>query len=369
MIRPRLAAVVLLGAGLGLGVVACSDGAERSDAAERSASTTAPSTTTTVPDVDVRVLDPGAEPRRELRYRLAEGTSTPATFTTDLELEQERAGVRQRLDAPPVRQTLAHRVAAVADDGTATVESEVVAVEVRAAGTGLTVAEVDELQRQLDPLARSTSTLEVGPRGEVRGFEPAPADGEGAGEEGEQGRGADGSDDLVATVLGLAPVLPEEPVGVGARWQVVEEVEIEGRTATVQRTYALTALDDAGFSWELDLTLEGAGTFAGEASGTNRWDAPVGELTARLEGERWLDAATLEPVAPEAPEGLDRAPSTTVASSGTGPTTDPDGDRVRQELVLAYRATASPPDGATAPTDRGTAPAGQAGQAGPANGT
>lgn len=349
MTGPRLATVLLLGASLGLATVACSDRADRSDAAEPSTSTTVATTTTTVPEADVRVLDPGSEPRRELRYRFAEGSSTLATFTTDLELEQERDGVRQRLDAPPVRQTLAHRVTSVDGDGTATVGSEVVALEVRAEGTGLTAAEVDELQRQLDPLASGTATVELGVRGEVRAFDPARADdgdpAEGAG----PGAASGADDDLVGAVLGLAPVLPEEPVGVGGRWEVTTEVELGGRAATVQRTYALTAVDDAGFSWALDLAIEGAGTFTGEASGTNRWDAPVGELTARLEGQRWLDPETLEPVA---------TPGTEPAA---GPTTAPGARPIRQELVLAYRASVAPVGGSASAATPTTAPAGQVG--------
>lgn len=368
MTRLRLAAAALLLVGLA-GLVACSGDDDEAGGTPSPTATTV-ATTTTVPEADVQVQDPGAEPRRELRYRLAEGTSTLATFTTDLELEQERGGVRQRLDAPPVRQALEHRVASVANDGTATVESEVVALEVRAEGTGLTSAEVDELQRQLDPLARSTSTLQVGTRGEILGFEPAGADG-GAEADAEAPDGA--GDDLVAAVLGLAPVLPEEPLGLGARWEVVTEVELDGRTATVRRTYDLTALDDAGFSWELDLAIEGAGSFSGEASGTNRWDAPTGELTARIEGERWLDPDTLEPVAgPVADDPTSTTTtatttpatgptSTTEASSTTGSTAAPEVAPIRQELVLAYRATVAPPTAAAAPTTASTAPTGSAG--------
>jgi hypothetical protein len=346
--RARAAAAAIAAAGLVLAGCSGSD-----DQAEPSPSTTAaPTTTTTVPEADLRVLDPGAEPRRELRYRLTEGSATLATFTTDLELEQERAGVRQRLDAPPVRQTLAHRVTSVDDDGVAQVESEVVALEVQADGTGLTVAEVDELQRQLAPLARTTGSVEVGLRGEVLGVEAGDGSATDDGTD-------DATDDLAAAALGLAPVLPEEPVGIGGRWEIATDVELGGRPAVVERTYTLTALDDEGFTWELDVTIDGASTFTGQASGSNRWDAPVGELTARIEGDRWLDPETLEPTTP---------PPDPSASSTTGPIDEP--DAVLQEVVLAYRATAADPTAPTPdPTTTTTAPPSGTTPAGDTDGT
>jgi hypothetical protein len=185
-------------------------------------------------------------PRREVRYRWQEGSEVRATFTSDLEIEQETAGVRQRFDAPPIRQTVRHEVVAV-DGEVATVSAQVEQIEVIPAGTGLTEGEVRELQRQLDPLVGTATTVGMGPRGELVTLEVQLPGGT------ERGQQVQASD-LSGQLLGSTTVLPEAAIGVGARWQVVQEVEHGGLPATVTRTYTATARRTS-LTWSLEVTM------------------------------------------------------------------------------------------------------------------
>jgi hypothetical protein len=319
-----LVAALVLSSGIVAGCSGGNDEAEpTADPAPVTPTSAAPSSS--VPATRVRLLDPGAAPRREVRYRWQEGSEVRATFTSDLEIEQETAGVRQRFDAPPIRQTVRHEVVAV-DGEVATVSAQVEQIEVIPAGTGLTEGEVRELQRQLDPLVGTATTVGMGPRGELVTLEVQLPGGT------ERGQQVQASD-LSGQLLGSTTVLPEAAIGVGARWQVVQEVEHGGLPATVTRTYTATELDDTSLTWSLEVTMaSGAGgevttgqapedelrlrsmTFAGDATGIVRWDDPLGTVEASIRGEQIL-----------------------------GRRSGDDGG-VRQQVVLAYRGELVDPD-------------------------
>lgn len=213
------------------------------------ATTTEATTTTVVPAGEPTLLDPGAEPRTELRLDLAPGTETTLAVTTDLAITQTGGdGRRQRLDSPPVTQWITYVVTDVGPDG-AEVDLEVVAAFAEAAGTGLAPEAVAALDDALAGIVGTTGGATITDRGRVEGATFDVPDGA-------PGAVVDQLDAVEAQVAALGPPLPTEAVGVGARWEATATTPLQGASIRTTTTYTLTSLDGGAVAYEAEIRLE-----------------------------------------------------------------------------------------------------------------
>ena len=246
---PRTLAAVAAAVALAGSVAGCGLFGDDEAAPATEPSTTAGATTTTVvaPSEPV-LLDPGAEPRTELRMALAEGTETTVAVTTDLAITQTgTGGRRQRLDSPPVTQWITYVVTDVGPDGAA-VDMEVVAAFADDEGTGLDPDAVADLDEALAEVVGLTGTATVTDRGRMDDVAlRAPDDLTSA--------VAEQIDAIEAQVAAMGPPLPTEAVGVGARWEATASTSRQGATITTTTTYTVTAIADGAVSYEATIEV------------------------------------------------------------------------------------------------------------------
>lgn len=260
-----------------------------STTSERSTTSTAPASRTTV-----TVLDPGAEPRRELRYRLEAGTADATTQRTEVTLVQEVGGQRQELGAP-VTEVEVDLVVEDAEDGQFTAAATFGPGRVMGDDPAA-VAETERILQQLEGVSVTTTSTD---RGEILDstLDGLPETGNPV-------------FDLLASSLtqqaaSLAFPFPEEPVGAGARWSVATEVEIGGLPMRAEYVVSVTRLEGDAVDADLEATLTfvpgpvdlqgtAAEVIGGELTGRGvvRWDLS-GHVVPRVELET-SGTATLE---------------------------------------------------------------------------
>jgi hypothetical protein len=236
-------------------VAACGDDDAATDAttttteAVTTTETTEATTTTeaaapTPAAAQVTLLDPGAEPRQELRYRPTEGTTDAVTQRNQLTLVQEFGGQRQEVQVPASSVDVDYVVEEVVDGGFTTV------------GTyGATQVEGDdaaaaETARLLEQISGAQLVTEMTDRGAITATRI-----EGIADTGNPMFGQLlGS--LVDSAASLAFPFPEEAVGVGARWLVETEVEISGLPISARYEVTLAELDGDRVGADIAASLE-----------------------------------------------------------------------------------------------------------------
>lgn len=266
--------------------------------------TSTSTSTTTAPPVarstPPELLDAGDEPRQPLRIAYQEGDQAEITFTSDLAITQTSDGRTQRLDSPPIAQTLAYTVGRVSDAG-AEVTIRIDAIAARGKGTGLDEDELAAIDDELAPLVGLEATGTVTRLGELEDLafdlpEDLP---EALTEQ---------LDTLEAQLPALGPALPSEPVGVGASWRTTTTTPSAGgaEVETVS-TITVTAIGDGAIEYTStistsaepqDIALSGLaeGTTArlessdlqGSATGTMGLDRVAMTLRTRLSGSQQI---------------------------------------------------------------------------------
>jgi hypothetical protein len=247
--RGRAAALRLAATSLVAAVLAGCSLFGGSDAA--TPTTTATSSTTSTTQVPIArseppvLLDPGEEPRRALRLAYSEGDEARITFTSDLEITQETEGRTQRIDSPPVAQTLVYVVGPVTDQG-ADLTIRIEAIAAKGKGTGLTEEELAALDDELAPLVGLETTATISPLGEMEDLSfatpddlPEPL--------------ADQLDALEAQLPTLGPALPMEEVGVGASWRSTATSSTGGIAAETTSTVTVTAIADGRLEYRTEI--------------------------------------------------------------------------------------------------------------------
>jgi hypothetical protein len=192
----------------------------------------------------VTLLDPGAEPRQELRYRVTEGTTDAVTQRNQLTLAQDFGGQRQEVQVPASSVDVDYVVEEVADGGFTTV------------GTyGATQVEGDdamaaETARLLEQITGAQLVTEMTDRGAITATRI----------EGVDDTGNPVFDQLLGSLVDSAASLafpfPEEAVGVGARWLVEAEVEISGLPIAARYEVTLAELDGDQVGADIEASLE-----------------------------------------------------------------------------------------------------------------
>jgi hypothetical protein len=192
---------------------------------------------------EVVLVEAGAEPRRELRAQIEPGTSEIMIVDQNHTIEFS-AGV---IAGPsggslPIELTAAIQVSD-GGDGLRRVESEIIDI---GAGEGLDPVLAEGAASGLTPLIGSMTWVLIDDRGQImdHGVE-APPD----------------LDPTVAATLDqamtgaeLAVPLPAEPVGIGAVWQVNEQIESSGLIIDQTREFRLVGIE--GNVLAMDITVE-----------------------------------------------------------------------------------------------------------------
>jgi len=201
------------------------------------------------PPIDgIELVQPGAEPRRPLRYQLAAGGTTSLELAMDVDLKTQDMAMK----LPTIAMAIDLRVAAVEPTGTAKLEMTVVGAEARGRGSDPDPT-VKILDRQSKLLAGIVVTFGLTPTGQVKDTKLEAS-----------GRDLSGPmQEQLATLLQaaeqLAMALPDKPVGVGAVWKhrrtmkqnqltlvttsLVEIVALDGDTVTFESTTEMTGAD------------------------------------------------------------------------------------------------------------------------------
>ncbi|MGB8329303.1 MAG: hypothetical protein WCE62_04185 [Polyangiales bacterium] len=222
----------------------------------------------------VRVLDPGMTPRAPLRYRVAPG------HTETLFVEFARARAVQAGDEagqggiPPVQIEVKLGPAQPTPEGFIRHPVQITQVRISKAAEGMSPAQREELERSLAPLLEVQGWSEMDIQGRIRRGEF---------------RGMQDVSPTLRTMLGnirsalLTVVLPDEPVGARARWEVERNLEFSGVWVDQVVTYEIQKMDQQ----ELHLQVTARQTASPQAIEGGRLDAfegsVIGSSVVRLE--------------------------------------------------------------------------------------
>jgi len=246
----------------------------------------------------VKVLEPGSEPRQKLRWAVKSGSEQ--TLTARLGIEVNAVIVLIRSDMPKVETdyTLTMQAKKVRKDGTVQVGFSVTGVEL-VVPDGEVPKQTEAQKLAMQERARVVGTYTLSPQGAISDFELTKT--------------SDGTPalpslvDLLRWSLGqMTPVLPAEPVGVGAKWSAHASILQGGILVNQLRTIELVKVD--GNHVELSVELRQSATpqpytnpmtgakfelqgLNGIGSGSVGWDlSQLAPLTADLNAEA-LDSA------------------------------------------------------------------------------
>lgn len=200
-----------------------------------------------VQDSRIEVLDTGVEPRQPLRLQFQPGDRQQATMTMGVELAAQQGNRTMPLPALP--DIVIDLETEVRDPGT---PGELV-YEIRygdaTAAPGGDPAMQEAIAMSLQLLRGLSVVATVDDRGRVRSLELQGSDASAP-----NATNLESMNSLLQSADQLSFPLPEEAVGVGARWQVVSQLSLGGLEMMQTATYEL--VDREGDRLQLNLTLD-----------------------------------------------------------------------------------------------------------------
>lgn len=158
----------------------------------------------------VTVVDPGAEPRRPLRYVVAPSHRASARVSMGMTMTTHAQGEQRRAPVPPMLIDIALGVTAVDPDGTISYDLTFTSFDVE--DTGADPAAVAAMRAILSGIAGLTGSATVSDRGVTRAFRLDT-------DRLKDPRMKQAIGQAMSSVDNLSIPLPEEAVGVGARWE------------------------------------------------------------------------------------------------------------------------------------------------------
>jgi hypothetical protein len=230
----------------------------------------------------LQVLDYGTEPRATLRYQFKVGQSERATMEMSINASMEMNGQKMPSTAmPPIKATMSMLVTEVAPDGSARLEFRTQSAE----------APVDQvegqasqalLNRALAGLTLVSGSYRTDTRGRVlesnvslpEGYVPAAT--------------AQTMNQLMGQGNETLQQFPDEAVGPGARWQVVQKQQIAGVAITIGQEYTLKSRNGN----RIELAVKTATPATAAASAANGVLASVAPTTS---GTMLIDLNKLVP--------------------------------------------------------------------------
>ena len=188
-------------------------------------------------EVKVELIDAGASPQRELRYNVE--APVASAIASEMNTSTNIPAMGMNMAMPAILQTM---------DIDAKTEGELIHVEsiVRKAELGSTQGAnpmmVEPMRESVRQMIGSKSVMQITNRGHVKSMTIDGAQDMG------MGMGADQISQYV--------VLPEEAVGVGAKWRTVQDID-SGIKMKVTSTYTLTKVDGNNIEVDVEYTFEG----------------------------------------------------------------------------------------------------------------
>jgi hypothetical protein len=226
-------------------VAAC--GGNGDDVAGDTTTTTAPTTTTAVEageageGAEITVLDPGAEPRSELRFELEAGDVSEALLTMTMGIAVEIDGeALPQTPVPPMQMRMRTEVVHV-DPGTDRITARVSYSDVDIVDDGTVDSETAaQIRANLDLLNRVSGTMVVTSRGlPVESDFDLPDD--------LDPNSRQLMEQMTQQVEALTVPFPDEEVGEGATWRARTVSSVGGIETVLDLTYELQELDGTSY--------------------------------------------------------------------------------------------------------------------------
>jgi len=195
----------------------------------------------------VRLLEPGAEPRADLSYVIAKGPAPKLGMTMDMSMNMSSGAQKNAAKLPRMGMTLDGAAAEKNDAGEWKILAHLVGITVDGKDGGQAEQIAAAMRKQVEAMKGLGISYWLNPKGRVRdakvelpkGF-PASAQ---ALVEG-----------LNQSFESMVAPLPAEPVGLGAKWQVVSRMSASGVDLLQSATYTLTARDGEHATLDVAMT-------------------------------------------------------------------------------------------------------------------
>ena len=256
----------------------------------------------------VKLLEPGADPKGDLSYALTKGTSQKLAMSMDMAMGVKVKG-QSAPSMPMPRMTMTFDNAAADKNaaGELRIESRLTGVSVDPAG-GQQEQMAKALQPQLDAMKGLGMSYWMNPKGQVRDVKlDMPASMPPAAQQLLNG--------MSQSVESMVTPLPNEPVGVGAKWQVVSRATSGGADLLQAAIYTLKSRAGARATLDVNmLQLAANDTIHGPGMPANM-SAKVKAFSSNGSGTTQVD---LKSVAPEQGTMTLKA-SMTLVVQGAGP--------------------------------------------------
>jgi hypothetical protein len=211
-----------------------------------SASTHAPPRESTAPQAPsapapplatMSLLDAGRPPRRALRYAWSVARKEQLTMDLRTNVSTQLGGTKQSdVLLPAVRVAVAIDPERVSPEGDLDYRWQVVAADVPA-GSAPPSAVADGMRAEVAAVAHLAGSARVSPRGLSLGVSVDPDSVVDSGVTGQM------VEQVRETLRNVAAPLPDEPVGVGARWEKVTQMEARRTRIAQTETFTLVGLD------------------------------------------------------------------------------------------------------------------------------
>jgi hypothetical protein len=207
----------------------------------------------------VNLLEEGAEPRREIRYRFDDNYSEALAMDMSVAMDIELGpGLSQQMQLPVIRLNMALDTVQVNGDGSARFDFETTSAEV-VSTENADPAIAGAIGMALQQMPAISGWTEIDARGAtLAGGLNFPED--------VAGQLSQIFDSADQTLQQLSAPFPVEPVGVGARWQAMMDIESGGFSVSQTAEYRLTAMDADSVTLDISLT-QTAGSQQIEAAG------------------------------------------------------------------------------------------------------
>ena len=225
--------------------------------------------------IEPELVDPGAEPRQELRYRFVEGqTGTMAMdMTMDMATTMDGVPMDEAAGTFDLGAQLAMTVTDVYDDGSARVEQTFTGYAFGETGDPTVDTELEAMSEQLEGV---TVWQVIDDRGAVLEF----------GNDGFEGLPPELQQQALDSIYSVQP-FPEEAVGVGARWVAAGSMSSQGLPVSMSVENEVLDLSDDGTVLGITITADADGV-------TDLVDDTLAGITATVDRLEVTGGGTVE---------------------------------------------------------------------------
>jgi hypothetical protein len=185
----------------------------------------------------VKLVDPGVEPRKVLRLHPSSGDKSTMTMTMKMGMEMKMGEMETpAVKIPAMKMVMNTSVKSISPEGDIAYDMELVEASV-AEDPDAMAQVVDAMKKSLEGLKGMTGSGVISSRGIIKTSDvkvPAGAD----------AQTRQTMDQMRDSLSKIASPLPEEAVGPGAKWQAKMSVKSQGMTIDQVATYELVSAED-----------------------------------------------------------------------------------------------------------------------------